>query len=202
MVKRFIAMTLAEVMVTFVVLGVVVALVAPGLKKYKDKQTIAVQLKSGYATLNKALDMAMASDIDLDIGKIDGNSLFLNYMIPNMNIQKKCSSANMSECIPDSAQDLPFKPSNAVILASGFTIANNARDFLIDANGTKNPNMGDVDIYHYKLAKKNALADISSDEDSTDSDSSADVDNDATWQFVPVGKAKEIIENGWKIKHF
>ena len=202
MIKRFIAMTLAEIMVTFVVLGVVVALVAPGLKKYKDKQTIAVQLKNGYSTLNKALDMSLASDIDLDIDQIGGDNFFTQYMIPKMNVQKKCSSSDMSECIPDSAQNLPFTPSNAVILASGFTIANNGMEFLIDANGTKNPNMGDVDIYHYKLAKKNALADISSDEDSTDSDSSADVDNDATWQFVPVGKAKEIIENGWKIKHF
>ena len=82
MVKRFIAMTLAEVMVTFVILGVVVALVAPGLKKYKDKQTIAVQLKSGYATLNKALDMAMASDIDLDIGKIDADCGICHVLTP------------------------------------------------------------------------------------------------------------------------
>ena len=202
MYKRFIAMTLAELMVTFVVLGVVIALTVPGLKKYKDKQTIEVQLKNGYFTLNKALDMSLAADIDMDIDKIGGDNFFTQYMIPKMNIQKRCSGADMTECIPDSAQNLPFTPSNAVILASGFTIANNGMEFLIDANGPKGPNMGDVDIYHYKLAKKNALADISSDEDSTDSDSSADVDNDATWQFVPVGKAKEIIENGWKIKHF
>ena len=76
MIKRFIAMTLAEVMVTFVILGVVVALVAPGLKKYKDKQTIAVQLKNGYSTLNKALDMSLASDIDLDIAQIGGDNFF------------------------------------------------------------------------------------------------------------------------------
>lgn len=159
--KQF-AFTLAEALLTLVIVGVVAALTIPGLKKYTERQTLATQLKNGYSTLNKSLDYVLASDDTIDIAKIGGDAFFTNHMIPNLNVAKSCTDANMSECIPDDTDNLPFKPKNAVVLVGGFTIANNGMDFIIDANGPSEPNVFESDIYQYKLSPDSMTTNLSS----------------------------------------
>ena len=156
------AFTLAEALLTLVIVGVVAALTIPGLKKYTERQTLATQLKNGYSTLNKSLDYVLASDDTIDIAKIGGDAFFTNHMIPNLNVAKSCTDANMSECIPDDTDNLPFKPKNAVVLVGGFTIANNGMDFIIDANGPSEPNVFEADIYQYKLSPDSMTTNLSS----------------------------------------
>ena len=201
------AFTLAEALLTLVILGVVAALTVPGLKKHTDRQTLATQLKNGYSTLNKSLDYAYALDDSIDISKIGGDVFFTTHMMPNMNIATYCNESNMSKCIAGDATGLPFTAKNAVVLTGGFTIANNGFDFLIDVNGPNEPNQFDVDIYQYKLSQESIAPESSEDSSADDSSSSDDGDKNnsnstGTWSFIPVGKARDIMDNGWKITHF
>lgn len=145
--------TLAEALITLVVLGIIAALTVPALKRFSQKETTVMQLKKAYSTMNGALDYAIADDITMDIAKIGGDEFFLNHMLPHMNVLKQCSSANMGDCVSTEAENLPFQPANAAILGDGSTIANNGMDFFVDINGANEPNIAGVDIYQYKLQK-------------------------------------------------
>ena len=112
-----------------------------------------------------------------------------------------------AKCIAGDATGLPFTAKNAVVLTGGFTIANNGFDFLIDVNGPNEPNQFDVDIYQYKLSQESIAPESSEDSSADDSSSSDDGDKNnsnstGTWSFIPVGKARDIMDNGWKITHF
>ncbi len=91
------AFTLAEVLITLAIIGVVAALTIPSVvKKYKDTQTIA-QLKKIYATLSGATSMVTAQygsieGLDFKDGTADDmENIFLAYK-PHLHMVKFCKN--------------------------------------------------------------------------------------------------------------
>lgn len=90
------AFTLAEVLITLVIVGIVAALTVPSLvAKYQEQQTIS-KLESAYSSLSQALRMA-----ELHNGKIDtwdigvkdtkeGSVKLYNYIAPELQKIKDC----------------------------------------------------------------------------------------------------------------
>lgn len=150
--KRF-AFTLAEALITLVILGVIAALTVPGLKRFSQKETTVIQLKKAYTTMNGVLDYVIADNITMDIEKVGGDEFFTKYMIPRLNGVKQCAGNNMSECFAPSVEGLDLTPTNAVAVPDGSVIANNGFDYIIDINGPAEPNVVGADVFRYKLQK-------------------------------------------------
>lgn len=187
------AFTLAEALITLVILGVVAALIVPSLKRFSQTETAAKQLKKAYTVMNQDLDYILADDISLDIEKIGGNAFFTNYMLSRLNAVKQCTTDNMTDCFAQSVEGLTVTPVNAVLIADGTVIANSGMDYIIDVNGTQEPNIEGVDVFLYTLKNVKGV-------DEVDNPNSGFLS--AGWKFVPQGKAKEIMANNWKIKKY
>jgi prepilin-type N-terminal cleavage/methylation domain-containing protein len=96
-----IGFTLAEVLITLAIIGVVAALTIPSVvKKYKETQTIA-QLKKAYSTLSQATSMVTAQygsveNLNFKDGSAsDMENIFLAYQ-PYLHIAKFCK--NIAGC--------------------------------------------------------------------------------------------------------
>lgn len=97
---RHSAFTLAEVLITLGIIGVVAAMTLPTLNGYYKKQEIVVRLKKFYSTLNNALLMSVADNGDMvywEYPKQQNNgeqmSEFVNkYLFPYFSGIKECST--------------------------------------------------------------------------------------------------------------
>ena len=87
------AFTLAEVLITLVIIGVVAALTIPtAISKYR-KTTVETRVKASFSTLSNAVKRATADHGDIALWEIDNTEDFLNkYMLPYIrNSKGRCS---------------------------------------------------------------------------------------------------------------
>ena len=91
---RRVAFTLAEVLITLGVIGIVAALTMPALiGNYKRKQTVT-QLKKVYSSMQQSIQMSQAEygDIrDWDWSQ-NGQDFFTQYLGKNFNVVKNCGT--------------------------------------------------------------------------------------------------------------
>ncbi len=155
--------TLAEVLITLGIIGVVAALTIPALiGNYKRKQ-IVTQLKKVYSSMQQSIQFSQAEygDIrDWDWSQ-DGVQFFTQYFGKNFNVVKNCGieqgcwnstgilTLSGNEYIPN-----PLKSSgwSSLILSDGVYISLLKQDnihvhFMIDLNGSKKPDMFGKDIF-------------------------------------------------------
>lgn len=107
MLKKQIGFTLAEVLITLSIIGVVAALTIPNLvKKYQEMQTVSM-LKKEFSVLSQAYNMAV-----IDNGTPEGWSTGASYsqtgandyvkiLAPYLKVTKNCTTSG-SGCLPDS----------------------------------------------------------------------------------------------------
>ena len=173
------AFTLAEVLITLGIIGVVAAMTLPTLiTKYQKKQTLN-QLKKAYSEINQAIRMA-----EKDFGPLESwdfanfetaeeriKYFSENYFFPNIKIIKKCVPAS-EECWSSNplnidgatftATGLNSAGSNAIVTASGYSVyywvhrVGNGGWFFIDTNGIKKPNTLGKDIFVFIMSWGNA----------------------------------------------
>ncbi len=184
-IKQLMAFTLAELLMTMAILGVVAALTIPSIKKYSQRETVGTELKKAYTTLNGALDYAISDDIYINPLTIGGDTFFTNYLRPKMKTIAKCNSGNMTECWLYGSDT----PTNAVITQDGITIGAKGFKYYVDINATKLPNRDGVDVFFYDLKKE-----------STSSTNTSDVS--AGWAFVPTGHAEDVMLDGWRVTYW
>ena len=166
------AFTLAEVMITLGVIGVVAALTMPTLiKHYKQHQTIS-QLKKVYTVLNQAfklseIDNGEYSDWTVNQNDTTAEEYVNKYWLPYLKVTKVCES--YSDCGYD--QNYPWihidgtlsnegitgtNLRRAIILSDGTLISfrtapnnqpENSPKLNIDLNGYKGPNKSGIDYF-------------------------------------------------------
>lgn len=103
--KKLSGFTLAEVLITLGVIGVVAAMTMPSLiANYQKKQTVA-QLKKAYTSVSNALQMAKAEHGDFELwdysdsNDIQASSDFADeYLIPYLNVIKTCGTDTTGGC--------------------------------------------------------------------------------------------------------
>ena len=178
------AFTLAEVLITLVVIGVIAALTIPtAVNKYHEQQTIQA-LKSTYSTFAQAIKMAESNNGPVeawDMGPADspqGTLKLYNYLAPYLSIVKECKLS--AGCFGDNYQTLQgtvsdIQPKTHSVYARA--ILNNGVSFLVwsnggceptsiseycgsiqvDINGDKKPNRYGYDYFDFVITKNGLI---------------------------------------------
>lgn len=166
--------TLAEVLITLAIIGVVAALTIPALMANYQKSQYITQLKAVYSQLSQGVKMMMA---DEGVNKVtDTNTLTVEnddyeaakvrigaFLRKYFKVVKDCGIEAPSPCFADNVKHLsgadlgPFSYSEyyRVIIASGASVCMTpGRTGLpagatVDINGLKNPNTLGRDIFSF-----------------------------------------------------
>lgn len=109
--QRKTAFTLAEVLITLGIIGVVAALTLPSLvQEYRDKAIVA-QTKKTYSTFSQLLLLAKKDGKSLDdvlraaTSKEEASMAMLNYFLPYLNVVKNCGLERNAGCF---GHDVPY----------------------------------------------------------------------------------------------
>ena len=161
--KRKYAFTLAEVLITLGIIGVVAALTMPALiGHYKKVQTIA-QLKKIYSALQQSIELSQTTygDINNWDWNLSAKEFFKKYLSSNLKVIKYCETSDLS-CWNEEGintlsggkyEDSPLKNYwEKLILSDGTFIGLQKQDnshthISIDLNGKKRPNTAGKDIF-------------------------------------------------------
>ncbi len=171
------AFTLAEVLITLGIIGVVAAITMPVLiNKYNDKQ-FKVAYKKTYSDLQQALtDAIFNQELTTRTTKYDGQATTeeWNMIKSKFKVAKVCENSNAFDCWADADRvctgacggggsgsefsGVPGRSSKAFVDASGrswcrFTELENL--FLVDTNGMKAPNRFGKDRWIFTFKNKN-----------------------------------------------
>ncbi len=168
--NRRAAFTLAEVLITLGIIGVVAALTIPALiMNYQEKQTIT-KLQKSYAALKNAFDLAKVEHGDYDtwswnqLPTTDGQRtqyFWETYIFPHLKITKTCFPVT-TECVAEgitringNAESVITSTHGAFVMADGTTVFTwaGADTFYphiwvyVDINGKAKPNVIGKDIF-------------------------------------------------------
>ena len=167
--KKF-GFTLAEVLITFAIIGVVAALTIPTLiTNYQKKETVT-KLQKAYAEIYQALRMSEAKYGDPE-DWIKDSILFANrYLANTINITEICDSNNYN-CwaeTHDTLAGIEAKNASSYKTPSFLTVGGYAvkfwvggsaeykrhYQFIIDINGKKKPNIVGKDTFSYSYVRE------------------------------------------------
>ena len=156
------AFTLAEVLVTLGIIGVVSAMTVPTLMQNYQRQSYVTQLHKTYNEVSQAL-LRYQTDknaINLTEAGLTTQAAVNDFVNTYFKVVKTCE-ANNSSCFAASYKKVNGTALNGIstpytaILASGQTIAINPRNdnadmvlrVLVDVNGLKGPNIQGRDLF-------------------------------------------------------
>ncbi len=169
------AFTLAEVLITLAIIGVVAALTIPSVVQNYQKIQTVTQLKKAFSALSNTTNLAIAeygpiTNWDVGIGISSQNSIdFANkYLIPYLKVAKNCEAKISGDCAfkytyLNKAATYSFDtPYIRFYLTDGTLIAvqayssepdtggiNKLAFVFIDINGQKKPNIIGRDIFRF-----------------------------------------------------
>ena len=179
----FFAFTLAEVLITLGVIGIVAAMTLPSMiVKYQKKQA-AVQLKKAYTTLNQAIicseaDNGPLSEWSINQPILDGNDTdyakkALEYLQPCLNGAVIKYAYNSSALLYRNKPVKNFMGVNSggaplsryfMVLNDGMVISVSHINwvgivplFQVDINGAKGPNIFGKDVFNFMIQDKKYL---------------------------------------------
>ena len=217
------AFTLAEVLITLGVIGIVAAMTLPSLIKKQEKLILVNKLKKTYTVLNQQFMRAQLDNGDYDTWakgeKIVVETYFNTYFKPYFNNATICKNAracgyktiypwkniNGSQLVWALVSDSTrvcfmlndgtfiFLPRNTTGSAGQPVYVNY---MYVDINGFKNPNIVGHDVFIFQLVDKKGLIPYCSDK--SENDINADCTKNSSGN-VNCCTAK-IISDGWEIK--
>ncbi len=173
--------TLAEILITLGIIGIIAAMVLPGIiENTKERQTV-VKLKKSYSVIQNAVQKTIAGNGELDEWSDDSVEYFRQEMMKQLNIIRKCEKGY--NCSKSFVYTYP-----AVQIADGTTIAFTTRSqnhqagsggvrcsasvktrdriqlhynycgkILIDLNGDGKPNRGGEDVFEFRVFTNGVL---------------------------------------------
>lgn len=168
--KKFRAFTLAEVLITLGIIGVVAAMTMPTLIQNNQEKVTVTRLKKVYSVLSQAYISAFSENINIQewgLGETfskDGAQAIADKMLPYLKISKNCGFE--TGCFP---KMLAYKYFNGeswyiidssnrayrFILADGTLVAiesfGTQGKIFVDTNGFKGPNQDGKDLFSFWL---------------------------------------------------
>ena len=170
--KGFRGFTLAEVLITLVIIGVIAAMTIPTLINKTDKQEYVNRFKKGHAVLVQALNLAQAQNGPLSIwdwsSQQSGFDNVENYIVPHLQIAENCKNTTNCNLNYDwktlsGSSWFNFKTNTSqykIVLNDGFAVvfyprtscvenSTKCMDIHIDVNGPKGPNKRGRDIFSF-----------------------------------------------------
>lgn len=163
------AFTLAEVLITLGIIGVVAALTMPSLiTNYRKKQTVA-QLKKVYSELSQAAQMSVVQNGDMKNWdySLTGEEFFNTYLsnfikMGSQNVEdakkagvvyirasgeKEVSLINLD----DSGKIFTLASGSQIIMGTVSGLTATRKNVLVDLNGFKKPNRIGVDVFAFSV---------------------------------------------------
>lgn len=163
--SRKIAFTLAEVLITLGIIGVVAAMTMPSLVANYEKKRTATAVKKAYSELSQALKLAEVDYGDMeywdypDGSDVEENKAFVNrYITPYYKGVTMLQDGMISDWTGISDTGINFISSNGTIF-SGKPNSTNAFYVLIDVNGFKKPNKMGTDIFYFATSTGKLMPD-------------------------------------------
>lgn len=170
--RKYFAFTLAEVLITLGVIGVVAAITMPTFVVNYQKKQMLTHLKKTYSVLNQAFKLSEIQNGEFDNWEdadIIGRHVFAEkYWVPFLNGAKYC--ANYVECgykevhpwnnlNGDRKNNYDIQENGAnYFLSDGTFLRFSDAGILFDLNGGKNPNIYGKDVFLIDFDKKGLIA--------------------------------------------
>lgn len=169
---QFNAFTLAEVLITLAIIGVVAALTIPALSNKIQDIVLRTQWKKAYSTLESIISYSKTQNGGDLIGTETYYDNVPNYFADNLKYITRCSAPSTGVCWHDASVNTGLGysgsitsgfvlPSGAYLIfwnfssadCTGFPNGNSCYTVIIDANGTKGPNQKGQDIFMFPIRK-------------------------------------------------
>ena len=158
-----IAFTLAEVLITLGIIGVVAAMTMPSLVANYEKKRTATAVKKAYSELSQALKLAEVDYGDMEYWDYpDGSDVEENKAFVNRYITPYYKGVTM---LQDGSVPGSISPTGINFISSNGTIfsgkPNNSKAFfvLVDINGFKRPNKMGTDIFYFATSTGKLMPD-------------------------------------------
>lgn len=154
--KRKTAFTLAEVLITLGIIGVVAALTIPTLMTKYKKNVTAVRVKKAFSELQQAIRLSEAENGEMKEWYIPSyqsieweREFFGTYIKPYYTNLRECSIGNDESCgMPVSSGGINYVTSNGTGLS--MVASNNSMSILVDINGPQKPNIMGQDVFYFQ----------------------------------------------------
>lgn len=145
--KNFKAFSLAEVLITMMVIAVIAAMTIPTLRKDANNKAIATNLKKIYSELNQASSLFLTENYSNKMcraGISDDAAFEEEFINKKLNVVKKCTSGASQDCFGDSSL---VDGLSSYVLNSGISISFDSFQcpdlnlyVYVDVNGPNGPN--------------------------------------------------------------
>ena len=179
--------TLAEVLITLGIIGVVAALTIPTLMQEQKEKAAVAAVKKHTAMISNAVKMAIAND-----GVFSGEDVkaWYDYISPYLNVQEYCGEEN--GCwVNDTLKTLggsdwinmynTDRHYQKAVLSDGSSLQTwtsadtDIAEFRIDYNGAKGPNTVGIDIFYFQIFKKDGKLNLKRGNDNENPDVAVDI---------------------------
>ena len=177
-IKAFDGFTLAEVLITLVIIGVIAAMTIPTLMNKTNNQELVSKLKKTYSTLSQATNKIIADEGNpqADMGGWATSVPVIAEMYKKYLVNTRACTNGMGKCLavtyrnPDgNVADVMQSAGNNIVLADGAVIAfwdttfsdscsttrygtgGVCEEMIVDINGAKGPNVIGKDTFAFDL---------------------------------------------------
>ena len=167
--KNF-AFTLAEVLITLGIIGIVAAMVIPSLINAYQKHVTVTRLKQAYAQLTQAVKLSENENGDVTVWDMTDSTDLINsskkfaqtYIVPFIKYNNSCENENDScnkgyqvKYLSGANVTTVMNKLYGIVLINGVILRFRPRDtfieIYIDINGTSKPNIVGKDIFYVIL---------------------------------------------------
>ncbi len=191
------AFTLAEVLVTLMIIGVIASMTIPSLKKNAEMQENVVGLKKAYSTLNQATSQLEQKYGDFKRWRFtDGTNEEINRMVKYytsvMNVSRVCESnkngcwsqtkdlsgknvgnsygigTNIASFSTTDGMNFSLDGTGSFSGIDAKSAPSGSLGFFVDVNGDKKPNQMGVDVFFFVMTKDRGLLPAGTDDGGSD----------------------------------
>ncbi len=215
-----VAFTLAEVLITLGIIGVVAAMTIPTLLTNQQKKQTATKLVKAISTLNQLIRLSENENGEFSTWeKLNDQEEFINrYIRPYTKVMQTCNPLSKcgyksdvqwlqlnnecgDYCMPNYGGRTPFLGMDGIVYTfgyisknSGAVINNNNQIIILDINGKDNPNQFGKDIFFfYRDEASNSIIPYGADKGHDE------IKKDCSKTGTGLYCAAWIRENGWTI---
>lgn len=203
--KKLLAFTLTEVLITMSIIGVISALTVPTLMNNYQKKTQVVQLRKVINDISNAIDMYITEEGKTKFSATPYYSDLDKFVTSRLKYVKTCAK-DASGCFA-SENYLPIGNGDAAafkcagksyVLANSAAICitknatNNIITVNIDVNGIDGPNIGGRDMFEFYVNSAGEVVYCSSGGNTCDTEKSG-----CTGSAIGKGCAQTLAENAW-----
>ncbi len=215
--KKFLAFTLAEVLVTLGIIGVVSALTVPTLMKNHQRKVFVTQLRKVYSQLSQAAEQAMTDNNAVSLGESEYASNPMGFIQNYFKTVKHCTASG-DGCVPTSYKTLNGGTSssstydtNCYVIADGAAICYHgggwsgsdeltSAEYLIDVNSMAGPNVVGRDLFGVSLYNDGKVGGSYNYPSNFDKDTRLDTCKDGGDGYG-IGCIDYLLNNGWEMDY-